>query len=204
MVQQFIEGNRRFQRGLFSQEYELMSSLLEGQNPSLMYIGCADSRVVPELFTLSRPGDIFVVRNIANVVPPAGQGSGSVGAAIEYAVGHLKVRHIVVCGHYQCGGIQALDSDPAHFAHEPHLARWLRWARPILERPAAALEDEQIRHEALVAENVLLQLRNLRSYEIVQDALEKGQLRLHGWIYNMQVGGVLVYDPNSNRFVSPA
>jgi carbonic anhydrase len=204
MVQQFIEGNRKFQRGLFSQEYEFMSSLLEGQSPPLMYIGCADSRVVPELLTMSRPGDIFVVRNIANIVPPAGRGSDSVGAAVEYAVGHLKVGHIVVCGHYRCGGIQALDADPASFAHEPHIAHWLQWARPILQRPAAALQDKQVRHEALVAENVLLQLRNLHSYQIVQEAKGEERLQLHGWIYDMQVGGLLIYDPGTGRFVSPA
>jgi carbonic anhydrase len=204
MVQQFIEGNRMFQRGLFTQEYELMSALVEGQSPPLMYIGCSDSRVVPELLTLSRPGDIFVVRNVANVVPPAGQGSDSVGAAIEYAVSHLKVPHIVVCGHYGCGGIQALAAGPEQLAHEPHIARWLQWASPILERPAAKLKDAQVRHEALVDENVLLQLRNLSSYKAVRDALKEGRIQLHGWVYNLQVGGLLIYDSDSGRFVSPA
>lgn len=203
MVMKFIAGNRKFQQGLFDQEREFMISLAEGQQPLMMYIGCSDSRVVPELLTMSRPGDLFVTRNVANIVPPSDRDNGAVGAAVEYAIGHLKVQHIVICGHYKCGGIEALDLDPVQLNREPYIARWLQWARPILELPAASLKNRRLRHEALVAENVMLQLRNLRTYSAVQDALEEGLIRLHGWIYDLETGSLLAYNPDAGRFTPP-
>ncbi len=173
---------------------ELFSRLVtEGQRPEVLFIGCSDSRIVPELLTGARPGDLFVIRNVANLVPPYGTGEVSVGAVVEYAVLHLHVKHIVVCGHTDCGGIKALDA-PVDWSHEPHLARWIEYARPAKTKVEAGDWPAQERHLATVRENVLLQLEHLRSYDPVHDGEQAGTLALHGWVYHLETGIVEAYD----------
>ena len=124
-----ISGHRKF-REKFDSDHVVFEKLAEeGQNPKVMWIGCADSRVVPELITGAEPGELFDVRNIANVVPPSASAACATGAAVEYAVIHLKVRHIVVSGHTECVGIKALELPP-NKEEEPHIAAWLDLARP--------------------------------------------------------------------------
>ena len=155
-TEKLISGHHRF-RQKFDSEHEVFQRLAEdGQNPKVLWIGCSDSRVVPELITGADPGELFDVRNIANIVPPPGSAACATGAAIEYAVVHLEVTHIVVCGHTECGGIKALESPPSADS-EPHIASWLELARPAREGVLArGLPAEEIYLETIKA-NVLLQ-----------------------------------------------
>lgn len=165
-----------------------------GQSPEVLFITCSDSRVVPALITGADPGDLFVTRNVGNLVPPYGTGEMSVGAVVEYAVIHLQVEHVVVCGHTDCGGIKALDAPP-DWSREPHIARWIEHARPAKTKVEAAGLAPEERHLATVRENVLLQLEHLRSYDPVREGERAGTLALHGWVYHLETGSVETFDP---------
>ena len=187
-----IAGNRRFKEA-FDADRDYYRTIADGrQQPKLLWIGCADSRVDPGRIIGAEAGDIFVVRNVANVVPPANTGDDSVGAAIEYGLAHLGVDDIVVCGHTGCGGIKALG-DPVP-PKEEHLARWVDFARASHDLVNAARVPPAERLLEAVKANVLFQQDNLLTYGIVRNALAAGKLRLHGWIYDMGSGELLAYD----------
>jgi carbonic anhydrase len=202
-----LERSHALRTEFFENERELLSSLArQGQSPDAMLIGCSDSRVVPESLTGARPGDLFVARVVANIIPPYGTGQNAVGAALEYAVLHLKVKHLIVCGHTDCGGIRALDY-PVDMAAEPAIAGWIEFARPAQTQVDArgGLVGEA-RHRAIVEENVLLQLENLQTYDAVRRALVENRLELHGWVYDLAERQMSFYDATQGSFVnfSPA
>lgn len=170
--------------------------LSQSHFPHTLFITCSDSRVQPEQIAAAAPGDLFVARNVANLVPPFGTGQMGMGAVVEYAVRHLRVARLVVCGHTDCGGIKALDA-AADWLRESHLARWVEYARPAWTRVGASGIPPEQRHLATVRENVLLQLHNLRSYDTVRDAERAGSLTLHGWVYHLETASVEAYDPES-------
>src|ERR1017187_4126700 len=135
-MQRLIEGVHRFHKEEFGRYSALFRKLSkQGQNPHTLFITCADSRVLAELVTQSQPGDLFVVKNIGNIVPPAtaAGSTNSTAAAIEFAVESLRVHDIVVCGHSQCGAMQALLDNPRTDSNMPHLAEWLKQAAPVRE-----------------------------------------------------------------------
>jgi carbonic anhydrase len=194
-----ISGHRRF-REKFESHHEVFEKLAEeGQNPKVMWIGCADSRVVPELITGADPGELFDVRNIANVVPPAASGACATGAAVEYAVIHLKVRHIVVCGHTECGGIKALEDCP-DTENEPHIASWLEFARPARNRVLDAGVSEERQYLETIKANALMQCENLRTYSCVVEREKKGDLSIHAWLYDLHTGTISAYDEASAKW----
>lgn len=192
----------------------------EGQRPGALYVGCSDSRVIPELLTSARPGDLFVVRNVANLVPVFEHADASVGAALEYAVSYLNVPHIVVCGHYGCGGVRAAlqgvdagggsgcgpEDDCAALAAAlkgaPSLIEWLEQVLPVARR---VVVEEGLTGEAAlrraVEENVIEQLENLSTYPALKGRLESGALSMHGWVYDLYDPRLLVYDVEADRFV---
>jgi carbonic anhydrase len=182
-----VEGYRRF-RQQFAADRAFYQDLARQQKPNLLWIGCSDSRVVPDTITGSGPGSLFVVRNIANIVPPSGAGDGSVGAAIEYAVLHLGVDDIVICGHTGCGGVKAMqDGVPAS---EAHLHRWVKFgAIP----PGLSLADA-------VKVNILAQRDNLLTYAVVRERLASASLNIHEWLYDMEHGDILAYDGESESW----
>lgn len=185
MTKHLLSGHSLFRREYFTGEGEYLRTLArDGQNPSTLYVGCSDSRVVPELLTSSRPGELFVVRNIANVVPPLDHADASVGAAIDYAVAALKVPHIVVCGHDGCGGVKAAADGRDAYKHLPSLHEWLGVVAPGVE------------------ENVLASIDSLITYPVVAEALKAGQLQLHGWVYDINEGRLRVFDVASEEFVT--
>jgi carbonic anhydrase len=186
----FFEGNAEL--------FAVLSS--QGQFPVSMFIGCSDSRVIPEQLTSAKPGDLFVLRNIANMVPPLGTAGDAVGAVIEYAVRHIHVKHIIVCGHTDCGGIKALDQHIDQ-TNEPHIARWLEFARPAQTQVDAQGVDPERRHQAIVERNVLNQLANIQTYNCVRGALEADELELHGWVYDLSTGRISYWDAELERFV---
>ncbi|MSP59642.1 MAG: carbonic anhydrase [Myxococcales bacterium] len=206
MSDTLIRGHKDFRSRYVAREGEFLQRLAsEGQSPAALYIGCSDSRVIPELLTSSAPGELFVVRNVANLAPPRGHANASVGAAIEYAVGFLKVAHVVVCGHYGCGGIRAVLDGLGHLQGFTSLTEWLRSAVPGVDRARAMLPEEPTEGEVLwrraVEENVVEQLANLVTFPSVGEALEAGKLVLHGWVYDLFSLDLSVYDVASDRFL---
>ena len=198
-----ISGHQRF-REKFDSEHDVFKKLAEeGQNPKVMWIGCADSRVVPELITGADPGELFDVRNIANVVPPAGSAACATGAAIEYAVIHLKVRHIVVCGHTECGGIKALESAPNE-GDEPHIAACLDLARPSRQKILDHGVAEEDQYLETIKTNVLMQCENLRTYPCVAAGEGDGELSIHAWLYDLHTGRILAWDGNAAAWIAVA
>ncbi len=201
-----FEGHTRFRSEYFEHERQLFDSLARGTHePLACVIGCSDARVPPDIILGASPGDLFAVRNVANIVPPFGEKSfnRAAGSAIEYAVHVLRVKHIVVVGHTQCGGIRALASMDDTLAQEmPTLAHWLKDAAELrrrLQMLARHLSSEDLEKQ-LVFENVLVQLENLITYPVVSRALEENRLEMHGWVYDLADGRIRAYDPRDNRF----
>jgi carbonic anhydrase len=188
-----LTGHRRFKKQ-YEAEKELFDRLAEeGQFPKVLWIGCSDSRVIPEQITGADPGELFTLRNIANIVPPADGSAHAAGAAIEYAILHVGVSHVVICGHTDCGGIKALGAE-LDGEREPHIVHWLQHARPAWKLVEAAGLPAEERHMATVKANVVIQLAHLRTYRCVCDGENGGTVSLHGWLYNLHTGSVLVYD----------
>lgn len=205
-MQRLLAGIHKFRKEEFGRYSALFRKLsTEGQNPHTLFITCADSRVLAELVTQSKPGDLFVVKNIGNIVPPttATGSTNSTAAAIEFAVEVLKVSDIVVCGHSQCGAMSALLGNAPMDNTMPHLAEWLKLAAPVretLEREYTHLEAGEQRTTAAAEENVLFALDNLHSYPCVQRRLEDGSLSLHGWFFKIATAELFAYDPESRQF----
>jgi carbonic anhydrase len=198
-IKDAVEGHQRF-RQQFEQDRSFYQSLAtKKQKPRLLWIGCADSRVVPATITGSDPGELFEIRNIANVVPPAHADDDSVGAAIEYGVGHLGIDDIVVCGHTGCGGIAAL-LEPIPPDSEAHLGRWVEFTKPAHQLIDAARVPEAERLTATIKAHVQFQIDNLMTYPIVRDEVAAGRLNVHGWIYDMEQGTLSAYDPQSGEW----
>ncbi len=170
----------------------------QGQSPDALYIGCSDSRVVPELLTASAPGRLFVVRNIANLVPPLEHADASVGAAIEYAIGMLRVPHLIVCGHDGCGGVKAVV-EGIDLSQQPSLQEWLKTVEPAVQQAGPEGSKEQRLRRAVEA-NVLAQLRHLLTFPAVRQAMEAEKLQLHGWVYDIHALALRVYDPEVDGF----
>jgi carbonic anhydrase len=203
-VQKLAPGIHRFRSQYFAKNKKLFERLAaDGQRPETLFITCSDSRVVPNLITSSSPGDLFIVRNIGNIVPAVErQVMGGVAAAIQYAVEFLRVEDVIVCGHTGCGAIDAI-LHPERAQHLTFVSRWLREAARIPEIVAeryADLDPEQ-RLIAAVEENVLFQLENLRTYDFVAKRLDEGKLSLSGWVYKISSGQIFDYDPDSEQFM---
>lgn len=193
-IKDAVEGHERFRLAFERDKAFFRSLATKKQKPRLLWIGCSDSRVVPAQITSADPGELFEVRNIANSVPPSDMDDTSVGAAIEYAVGHLGIDDIVVCGHTGCGGINAL-AEPIPPDREAHLGRWVELTRPAHRLVAAQGVAEAERHVETVKAHVQFQIDNLMTYPIVREGVEAGRLGLHGWLYVMEEGMILAYDP---------
>ena len=205
-MQQLIEGVHKFRTDEFGNYRKLFRKLSkDGQNPHTLFITCSDSRVLAELITQSKPGDLFVVKNVGNIVPLANPGGGlnSTAAAIEFAVETLRVSDIVVCGHSQCGAISALLGESPVSDSTPHLRDWLSLVAPlvkVIKNQYAHLNDPIARANAAAEENVLFALDNLHSYPCVQHRLEDGSLRLHGWFFKIATAELFAYDPDTRQF----
>jgi carbonic anhydrase len=193
-IAQLTAGISRFQEHFLENLDHFDRLATEGQSPGVLFITCSDSRVVPELLTGAEPGDLYVIRNMGNLIPPYGVGEMGVGAGLEYAVRHVGVRHVILCGHTDCGGVKAL-SHPPNWSREPHLARWIEHARPARTKVEAGGIPSEQRHLATVRENVLLQLEHLRTYDPVREGERAGSLTLHGWVYRLESGIVEAYEP---------
>ncbi len=198
-----LEGARDFGLRVFPDKAELFTGLAtEGQSPHTLFITCADSRVSPGMITQQRPGSMFVLRNIGNIVPAYGEMLGGVSAAIEYAVVALEVRQIVVCGHSDCGAMKALLDPEAHRLEAmPTVSGWLRNAEAARAVTAALHPDAHGAEavSALAQQNVLLQLDHLRTHPSVAARVAEGRLLLQGWLYDIATGAIQVFDGRSRE-----
>ncbi len=200
-----IEGLRKFQSSYVPEHKAELKELAQGQHPRVLFITCSDSRVQPELMTQSNLGDLFVIRNAGNIVPPYGSTNGGEGATIEYAIKALEVKHIIVCGHTTCGAMKGLLQLGELEQKMPLVYNWLKHTegtREMVEENYPHLGKSE-KLATLVAENVLTQIDNLRTYPSVRSHLRKEEITLHGWIYNIVDGSVLTYDRKSRTFVLP-
>ena len=201
-VGRLVGGVDRFRTRVFPRRRGQFEKLAQGQSPRVLFIACADSRVVPEMITQTEPGELFVCRNIGNIIPAYGEMLGGVSAVVEYAVIALGVTDIVVCGHSDCGAMKGLMNRDL-LKRMPSVAAWLRHAdaaeRIVCEAYPEGM-DAQDRHHALALENVVVQLANLRTHASVAAALARGALRLHGWFFEIETGALLAYDGARGRF----
>jgi len=199
-----IEGFQRFRERHFAEDSVQFQNLVQfGQTPKALVVACCDSRVDPALVLDCAPGDLFVVRNVANLVPPAenqGHYHGT-SAALEFGVKDLAVRHIIVLGHAQCGGIHALLEGSVD-KEESFIAEWMGIAdaaREQVEREHANASSE-VRHRACEQQAILVSLDNLRTFSWVRERVEQGKLTLHGWYFDIERGELLGYDVTTGKF----
>ena len=196
------EGVRRFREVEFPQRKELYESLEEKQVPIALFLTCGDSRIDPCLLTGTDPGEIFVERTPGNIVPLYDDAASvGVSASIEYAVTVLGVQDVIICGHSACGAMKGL-MDPEELKHIPATARWLKYARPALER----LEREygelqgQERLKKLIQLNVIEQAMHLHSHPSIEKRYLAGRIRVHGWFYEIHTGTVEAYNVTTGEF----
>ena len=201
-MEKLINGIHRFQADVFAPNRAFFRKLADGQSPQTMFITCSDSRMVPDLICQSDTGDLFVLRNAGNIVPPYAPGAPSGEAAtIEYAIRGLGVRDVIICGHTRCGAMQAV-AEPQCTVAMPRVRQWLEHAQASQEIVCTCYSNltGEARAKVLVQENVLTQLEHLRTHPAVAAALASGELKLHAWVYKMETGEVFAYHPENGQF----
>jgi carbonic anhydrase len=205
-MKKLVKGIVDFRQKVLPSYRETFAKLALGQSPDTLFIACSDSRVAPNVFASTDPGDMFVIRNVGNLIPPShrnGHSSAdeSEGAAIEFAVKFLHISDIIVCGHSECGAMRALIEGRSKL-ELPNLRGWLRHGEPSLAKlPPNPQEGGLSRVNQLSQLNVLHQLENLRSYPVVRDSIDSGQLKLHGWWFKLDTADVHAYEENTKQFV---
>jgi carbonic anhydrase len=197
----FAAGVVRFQSDVYPHKKELFEKLSLGQSPEALFITCSDSRIETAMITQTDPGELFMCRNAGNIVPPHTNHTGGMTASIEFAVAALQVPHIVVCGHTECGAMKGA-LNPEGLDSLPHVREWLGYTKAavdIVNELGKNVSDED-RMTMLLQQNVILQLQHLRTHPTVATRLAKGDLTLHGWVYDIATGDVSAYDDSTNQF----
>ena len=204
-LKEFEKGHEAFQKIKFNKSKDRFKRLVdEGQNPKALFIGCSDSRVMPAMITGSKPGDLFIVRNIGNFVAPYNPNSDyhATAAAIEYAVSILEVSDIIVCGHSHCGAIAALFKDIQQTPENIHTIKWLELGNEAKKVGLLAYrdadKDTMLRYTERMS--VVYQLDNLLTYPAIKRKVEEGTIHLHGWHYDIENGHIDYYDDENYEF----
>jgi carbonic anhydrase len=200
-MQKLVRGLHHFQQHVFRPQREFFEQLAGGQRPEVLFICCSDSRINPNQLTQTGPGELFIVRNAGNIVPPHSHDPGGEAATVEYAIEALGVTDIIVCGHSHCGAMKAIVA-PELLETMPIVKAWLQNAdatRRIAQRSYGHLTGEDLL-EVVVAENVLVQIEHLRTHPAVAAALARGAVRLHAWVYKIETGEVYAYDPERGEY----
>jgi carbonic anhydrase len=198
----FAAGVVQFQNEVYPEKKDLFEKLSQGQEPEALFITCSDSRIETAMITQTNPGDLFICRNAGNIVPPHTSHTGGMTASIEFAVAALKVPHIVVCGHTECGAMKgAMNTDGLDTL--PHIKEWLGFSKAAVDivKEVGKDKSDSDRMSMLLEQNVILQLQHLRTHPTVATAIAMGTVELHGWVYDIKTGGVSAYDEGQNRFV---
>ncbi len=205
-VSKFLSGFKRFQKNYLGEHHDLFDALVqEGQRPSALMIACCDSRCDPALLTDCDPGDMFVVRNVANLVPPHVQATyfAATTSAIAFAINNLEVEHVIVMGHAQCGGIRALlEHKTPERDEEALVAKWLEIAEEARQQVLKDLSDKppEVAAHACEQASILVSLENLMSYPWIRQRVNEGKLALHGWYFDMPRGELLEYHQETGVF----
>ena len=192
MISKLLDGNKRFVAETFDKERDYFAELAKHQRPTVLWIGCSDSRVPVNTITDTRPGEVFVHRNVANIVAT---NDWNLSAVLEFSINHLQIPDVVVCGHYNCGGINAMDEEDLN---DKYIPIWLNNAYKAKERVEEKLRGLHInlptdqRLKLIVEENVRLQLDHLLEYPFVRNAMRDKKLSIHGWVYDMESGAIKV------------
>lgn len=201
-MDKILRGVQQFQRTVYCQQRDLFEKLgKQPQTPRALFITCSDSRVNPNLITSTEPGELFLLRIAGNIIPPYGAANGGEGATIEYAISVLKLRNIIVCGHNHCGAMQALLRAD-ELKDLPAVWNWFSHAeatRRIMKEKYQHLPPD-LREEIAIEQNVLVQIDNLRTHPSVAAALARRELSVYGWVYRIETGEILGYDPTLGRF----
>jgi carbonic anhydrase len=204
-MKKLISGIREFQSDYFDKNRALFEQLGQGQEPRVLFITCSDSRIDPNLITQTDPGDLFVIRNAGNIVPPYGAANGGEGASIEYAIHALNIDQIIICGHNHCGAMKGLLKLNELQAEMPLVYDWLKHTeatRRLVTENYAQYKGEELL-AITVAENILTQIENLKTYPVVRSRLHQGRLDIYGWVYEIETGEILAYNPSTHSFVAP-
>lgn len=201
-MQKLIQGIHQFRSSIFRSQRELFERLAAGQHPEALFITCSDSRINPNLITQTDPGDLFILRNAGNIIPPHGAANNGEEATIEFAVVGLGIKDLIVCGHSHCGAMKGL-LQPDSLRDMPALVAWLSHAeatRRIMKEKYGHLAENALL-TATAQENVLVQLEHLRTHPAVAAGLGRGDVKLHAWVYKIETGEVFAYDPKCGQFV---
>ncbi|QOW63976.1 carbonic anhydrase [Campylobacter hepaticus] len=202
-MENLINGAIKFMQEDFKEHEELFESLKNKQNPHTLFIGCSDSRVIPSLITNTGPGELFVIRNIANIVPPyrVGEDYLATTSAIEYALNSLHIRNIVVCGHSNCGGCNALYYPSEELDKIPNVKKWLTMLDPIKQDIMMFSKNDLAMRSWLTEKlNLLNSLQNILTYPGVQEALDEKKLQIHAWYYIIETGEIYEYNFETKTF----
>jgi len=200
-VHKLHHGLHQFKTEVHAINEEFFGQLAKGQAPDAVFITCSDSRIVPNLLTGTDPGQLFILRNAGNIVPPHSDTVSGEEATIEYAVDGLNIKNIIVCGHTKCGAMAGV-LEPEKLSAMPNVEKWLQHAsksKDIVDKHYADL-DFEFRHNVVVQENVLVQLENLRALPCIARKIFKREVELHGWVYDIETGEVYVYNPIDEDF----
>ncbi|MDJ0678739.1 MAG: carbonic anhydrase [Xenococcaceae cyanobacterium MO_167.B52] len=204
-MKKLIRGLDEFRKTYVPSHQQLLEQLSHGQKPRVLFITCSDSRVAPNLITNTDVGELFVIRNAGNIIPPFGAANGGEGGTIEYAITALDIEQVIICGHSHCGAMKGLLKLNKLQKDMPLVYDWLKHAestrRLVLENYPHQSGEELI--ETLVAENVLIQIENLKTYPMVRAKLHQGKLHIYGWIYEIETGEVLAYDNTTHTYLPP-
>lgn len=202
-IKRIIAGLNDFHENYFSTHRELFEQLSQGQNPEVLFITCSDSRIDPCLITQSQPGEIFVIRNVGNIIPAYGTTNNGESAGIEFAVQGLGIKDIIICGHSHCGAMKGLLQIGSLAQQMPLVYDWLsRHAeatrRLVLDNYQDCSTDKLLK--VTIEQNVLTQVQNLETYPVIRSRLHSGQVTLHAWIYEIESGEVFAYDATIGKF----
>jgi carbonic anhydrase len=204
-MKKLIRGHQSFRETYAAQNRELLEEMSHGQKPRVLFITCSDSRIDPNLITQAGIGELFVIRNAGNLIPPFGAANGGEGAAVEYAIAALGIEQVIVCGHSHCGAMKGLLQIGNLEEKMPLVYDWLRHAdatRRLVQENYSEYSGDQLL-EITIAENVLTQIENLKTYPVVHSKIYQGKLSIYGWVYHIETGEVLAFDPETHEYTHP-
>lgn len=200
-VPRFVDGVIKFQNEVYPERKDLFERLAKGQSPEAVFIACSDARVETAMITQTDPGELFILRNAGNIIPPHTSQTGAMTATIEFAMSVLKIPHIVICGHTECGAMLGA-MNPDSISHLTHVREWIGYARAaaeVVEELGEGLSQEE-KLDMLMKQNVVLQIQHLKTHPSVLRRLAKKELSIHGWVYDIKTGDVFAYDEASGEF----